>query len=230
MQRCVITGASRGIGRALALRLAQVDREIVLVGRNEEGLRETQRLVEGKGGGAVVVVGRLESVPGAEDAAKKIAGGRVDVLVNNAGVSNVGPIGELTAAQWEEALMVNVTAPFVLVKAVLPKMAAGSTIVNVLSVANKVTFPNWAAYTMSKAALEGFSRVLREEVRPQGIRVVDAYIAATDTELWEAVPGEWKREGMLRPAEAAEAIAYAIERPNSVLVESISVGSLGGNL
>lgn len=230
MQRIVITGASRGIGRATAVRLATDGRMIVLIGRDRETLDETRRLVEQKGGVAEIIVADLTTINGAQTLATTLSGDRVDVLVNNAGVSNVGSVCDLTVEQWQEALAVNVTAPFLLVKAILPRMEAGSAIVNVLSVANKVSFPDWSAYTTSKAALEGFSRVLREEVRPRGIRVIDAYLAATATDLWDSVPGEWDREGMLRPEEAAEAIAYAIERPAGVLVESISVGGVGGNL
>lgn len=230
MERYLITGASRGIGRVLAVRLARPERTIVVQGRNREGLNETRRLVEEAGGKVEAIIGELDTPQGVEAVVAAMAGERLDALVNNAAVSNVAGINELTVEQWQEAVAVNITAPFLLVKGLLPRMEKGSTIVNVLSVANKVTFPNWSAYTMSKAALEGFSRVLREEVRGWGIRVIDVYPAATATELWDDVPGEWNRAGMLQPEEAAEAIAYAIERPSEVLVESISVGSVGGNL
>ncbi|MDM7972371.1 MAG: SDR family NAD(P)-dependent oxidoreductase, partial [candidate division Zixibacteria bacterium] len=228
--RVLITGASRGIGRALAVRLAGPGRTIVVQGRDRRALEETVRLVRGKGGIGEAIAARLDTAQGAADVLAALGKGPVEVLVNNAGVSRVAPVGELTLAQWEESLAVNVTAPFLLMKGLLPAMGRGSSIVNVLSAANKATFPGWGAYTMSKAALEGLARVVREEVRGRGIRVIDVYLAATATDLWERVPGEWNRAAMLRPEEAAEAIAYALERPGEVLVESITVGGIGGNL
>lgn len=83
---------------------------------------------------------------------------------------------------------------------------------------------------MSKFALDGFTRALREELRPRGIRIINIYPAATATDIWNSIPGEWPRENMIKPEEVAEAVAYAYSRPASVLVEDITVGSSGGNL
>lgn len=230
MERYVITGASRGIGRALAVRLAHEDRVLVIQGRSRDALNETRDAVEEKGGRVEPLIAELDTVQGLNSFAAALTGDRVDALINNAGISHVAPIEELTIEQWQETLTVNVTAPFLLTQKLLPRMNRGATIVNILSVANKVSFPSWTAYTMSKAALEGFSRVLREELRPRGIRVIDVYPAATATDLWDGVPGDWPKEGMLAPEQVAQAVAFALERPAEVLVDSISVGSLGGNL
>jgi NADP-dependent 3-hydroxy acid dehydrogenase YdfG len=81
---------------------------------------------------------------------------------------------------------------------------------------------------MSKFALEGFSQALREEVRPKGIRVLNIYPAATNTEIWNAVPGEWPREKMMLPAEVGNAVAYALARPAEVAVENIDLLNLTG--
>ena len=83
---------------------------------------------------------------------------------------------------------------------------------------------------MSKAALDGFARALREELRPKGIRVINIYPASTDTEIWDSVPGEWSRERMMRPDAVAEAVAMALAQPAEVLVEDITLGPLGGAL
>ena len=230
VERYVITGASRGIGRALAVRLAHKDRVLVIQGRSRDALNETRDAIKAKGGRVEPLIAELDTDQGLDTLVAALTGDRVDALINNAGVSHVAPIEELTIEQWQETLAVNVTAPFVLIQKLLPRMNRGATIVNVLSVANKVSFPSWTVYTMSKAALEGFSRVLREELRPRGIRVIDVYPAATATDLWDSVPGDWPKEGMLAPEQVAQAVAFALERPAEVLVDSISVGSLGGNL
>ncbi len=230
MQRIVVTGASRGIGRAIAERLAEPGKKIVIHGRDTAALDETAAAVRAKGAEAMPITGDLSSAAGVEEVLRQIEEGPIDALINNAGISVVAPVEEITVDQWEKTLAVNVTAPFLLVQLLLPMLGDGATIINMLSVANKASFPGWAAYTMSKAALEGFSRILREELRPKGIRVVDLYPAATATDLWDSVPGEWSREAMLPPTEVAEAVAYVLGRPEGVLLESLSVGKLGGNL
>ncbi len=230
MNTIVVTGASRGIGRATAVRLAASGRRLILNGRDEEALRKTAELVQSAGGRPELIVGDLTTKSGIEALAAGVSGESLDVLVNNAGLSNVAAVEKLTLEAWEQTMAVNLTAPFMLTQKLMGKMGEGAAIVNLLSVACKVSFPEWSAYTASKAALEGFSRILREEMRPRGIRVIDIYPAATATDLWDEVPGEWNREGMLDPREVAESIAYALDRPSGVLVDSISVGNLGGNL
>ena len=81
---------------------------------------------------------------------------------------------------------------------------------------------------MSKFAIEGFSRSIREELRPLGVRVVNIYPAATLTEMWENVSGDWSEERMLDPDEVAGAVVYALERPSDVAVESINIGNITG--
>jgi 3-oxoacyl-[acyl-carrier protein] reductase len=153
-----------------------------------------------------------------------------DAIINNAGVTVVKPIEETSLHEWQQVLAVNLTAPFIIIKGLLPQMPHGASIVNVLSVASKNGFPNWSSYCASKFAMEGFSQSLRDEVRHRGIRVVNVYPSATDTELWEGVPGTWPREQMLSPDKVAEAIAFAINQPPDVVVESIAIGNQAGKL
>jgi NAD(P)-dependent dehydrogenase (short-subunit alcohol dehydrogenase family) len=103
-------------------------------------------------------------------------------------------------------------------------------VVSISSVAVRSPFPGWAAYAAAKGGLEGLSAVMREELRGRGIRVITVYPAATDTEIWDAVDGDFPRDRMLAPRETAEAVAYALSRPASVLVDTIHVGGVGGNL
>jgi len=227
-KRILITGASRGIGRAIARRLADDGVTLILHGRDRAALEETSKLVTVSGGEAVIAPADLADSTSVDRLAD--TAGTVDAIVHNAGISVVAPVEELTPEQWQAVLAVNVTAPFLLTRRLLPTMIAGGSIVHILSVANKAAFPHWSAYTMSKAALEGFGRCLREEVRGRGIRVIDIYAAATATDLWQSVPGEWSLDKMMPPDEVAEAVAYALSRPPEVLVDSISVGGVGGSL
>lgn len=230
MKRILITGASRGIGRALAIRLADEGSTLYLHGRDRAALEETAELVRNSGGKTEAIVADLSKDNDIAALADAVSGGPLDVLVNNAGVAFVKPLEELTADEWRTTMDVNVTAPFLLTQRLLPAMRSGSTIVNVLSIAAVNGFPTWTSYCASKFALDGFSRALREELRPRGIRVVTVTPAATNTEIWDTIAGNFAREKMLRPEEVAEAIAFAISRPSDVLLETLSIGNIAGAL
>lgn len=230
MERVLITGASRGIGRALALRLARPGRELLLHGRAAAALGEVERLVKERGGDASSLTADLARPQEVEALAQAAGTPPLTALVNNAGVAIVKPLSELTLREWEESLAINLTAPFLLARTLAPRMGAGATIVNVLSVAARQGFPGWGAYCATKFALEGLSQCLREELRPAGVRVVNVYPAATSTGLWDGVAGVWPRERMLPPEEVAEIIAFALERPHEVLVSELTVGHRAGTL
>jgi short-subunit dehydrogenase len=230
MERYLITGASRGIGRAIAGKLAEPDRELVLHGRDQEALVVVFTEVEAAGAKPSTLTFDLSRPEEIDAMVKKIGTEPLHGLINNAGIAIVKPLKELSLEDWQATIEVNITAPFLLSQKLAPFMPEGATIVNILSVAAKTGFPGWSSYCMSKFALEGFTQAIREELRPQGIRVVNVYPAATATEIWDEIEGDWPRENMLPVNEVAEAVAYALQRPSSVLVENITVGRQGGNL
>ena len=227
-RQILITGASRGIGRAIAERLATEKCRIILHGRDKAALEETDEVVTAAGSGVRIAIADLSVANGVEALVRAVKG-RLDVLINNAGIAIVKPIEELTLDDWQRTLDINVTGPFLLTKLLLPQLENGS-IVNIMSIAARAGFPNWSSYCMSKFAIEGFSQALREELRPRNIRVVNIYPGATNTAIWNDVPGAWSREKMLDPAEVAEAVAYAVSRPANVAVENLNVGNIAGTL
>jgi NAD(P)-dependent dehydrogenase (short-subunit alcohol dehydrogenase family) len=230
MKRYLITGASRGIGRAIAEKLAGPGRNLLLHGRNREALAKTCRLVEQKSGKAVPLSYDLRRAARVEKMIDAIGPKPLDALINNAGIALVKPFDEISLIEWDTLFAVNVTAPFLLTQRLAPKMWTGASIVNILSIAAKNGFPGWSCYCMTKFALEGFSQSIREELRPRGIRVLNIYPAATNTEIWDAVQGEWPREKMLLPEEIGDAVAYALSRPAGVAVENIDLLNLTGRL
>ncbi|HNP71352.1 MAG TPA: SDR family NAD(P)-dependent oxidoreductase, partial [Kouleothrix sp.] len=156
--------------------------------------------------------------------------GRVDVLVNSAGGATVAPLAELTLADWERSLRVGLTAVFLACKHAAPHMQPGSLIVNVASVAARQAFPGWSAYVAAKHGMLGFSSAIREELRPRGVRVSVVLPAATDTALWDSVPGEWNRANMLQPDDVGRAIAQLVAQPAYATVEELTIGHVAGRL
>jgi NAD(P)-dependent dehydrogenase (short-subunit alcohol dehydrogenase family) len=230
MKRYLITGASRGIGRAIAEKLAGPEKILLLHGRDQEALGQTCRAAETKSAKAVPLCYDLRDASAIRKMIEEIGDAPLDGLINNAGVAVVKPIEQITAEEWETTFAVNVTAPFLVTQKLLPIMPPGATIVNILSIAAKTGFPNWTSYCASKFALEGFSQALREEVRPRGIRVLNVYPAATSTEIWRGIEGDWPREKMLAPEDIGEAVAYALSRPGDVAVENITLQNVSGAL
>lgn len=230
MKRYLITGASRGIGRAIAEKLAGPGCTLLLHGRDREALGQTLATVQAKGAEGVSLCYDLRDPNSMQQLVDEVGNLPLDALINNAGIAVVKPLPEIMLDEWQSTLALNVTTPFLLTQKLLPLLAAGSTIVNILSIAAKTGFPNWSAYCMSKFALEGFSQSVREELRPRGIRVLNIYPAATNTEIWNGVEGEWPREKMLSAEEIGEAVAFALSRPAEVAVENIELKNVSGSL
>jgi NAD(P)-dependent dehydrogenase (short-subunit alcohol dehydrogenase family) len=230
MKRYLITGASRGIGRAIAEKLAAPDNMLLLHGRNREALGKTCQLVKARSGKAIPLAFDLRRAARVEKMLDAVGPAPLDALIHNAGVALVKPLEQISLAEWDTLFAVNVTAPFLLTQRLVPQMPAGSSIVNILSIAAKTGFPGWSCYCMTKFALEGFSQCVREEVRSRGIRVLNIYPAATNTEIWNSVQGDWPREKMLLPEEIGDAVAYALSRPPGVVVENIDLLNLTGRL
>jgi 3-oxoacyl-[acyl-carrier protein] reductase len=230
MKRYLITGASRGIGRAIAEELAAPDVTLMLHGRDTVALAQTRKSVESRCARVIPLIHDLAVTSGVSNLIAQVGSDPLDLLVNNAGIAVVKPFEEITMIEWEQTLGVNITAPFMLMQHFAPQMPPGSSIVNILSVAAKTGFTNWSSYCMSKFALEGLSQSIREELRDHRIRVINIYPAATDTDIWNNVDGNWPRDKMISAEEVAGVVAYALSRPADVMLENITLGNLSGSL
>ena len=230
MKRILITGASRGIGRAIAEKLAAPDTVLLLHGRDTVALAETCKAVESRCAGIVKLIHDLATEKGVANLIAQVGSDPLDVLINNAGIAIVKPFREVTPDEWKQTIGVNVTAPFLLMQHFACQMPPGSSVVNILSIAAKTGFANWSAYCMSKFALEGFSQSVRAELRDHRIRVLNIYPAATNTEIWDDVSGDWPREKMISAEQVADAVAFALSRPDNVAVENITLSNAAGNL
>jgi len=158
--------------------------------------------------------------------------GPIDLAVAAAGVARVGRLTELTAAEIEETIDVNLLGAIHLFGSVLPGMIGrgGGVLVPLLSVAARKGFAEWSAYCASKAGLLGFVEALREEVKGSGVRIVALTPGATATPLWNGVAGEWPRDRMIPVDEVARALIWALEAGDNVAVEEIRLQPPGGDL
>lgn len=181
--RILLTGAGSGIGRCLALALGARETRLVLVGRNTERLTEVAREIVRAGGHAYALPHDLSNPTGHNSLAQATIDrlGGIDLLINNAGVSGFGEFSREKPANIDDIITINVTAPLLLTRAVLPAMleSGKGRIVNVGSILGSIGFPHFAAYSASKFALRGFSEALRRELAGSGVGVT--YVAPRTT-------------------------------------------------
>jgi NAD(P)-dependent dehydrogenase (short-subunit alcohol dehydrogenase family) len=175
-QVAVVTGAGRGIGRAVAARLAAMGATAVLVARDATTLESLRGEIELAGGRAETAACDLRDPAAIAALGERIRAehGRCDILVNNAGVGNQGrPLHEMPVADWDLLMETNLRAPYLMIRALAPLMieAGSGHIVNLSSLAGKNPLPGGAAYSASKWGLNGLSYSVAEELRPHGIRV-----------------------------------------------------------
>jgi NADP-dependent 3-hydroxy acid dehydrogenase YdfG len=233
-QVAVITGAGRGIGRAVAQHFAADGASLVLASRTAGDLKSVAEDAERMSVPALAVptdVTDDAAVQRLVDRALE-AFGRVDILVTAAGVASFGPVADSDPRDWDAMLQVNLRAVMTTCRAVLPPMLAQhrGTIINVASVAASRPIPGAAAYTATKAAVVGWSRVLAEELRAGGVRVGVLVPGAVDTPLWDTIPGGPDRSRMLRPDDVARAALLMATLPPGATLEEVTLLPAGGIL
>jgi NAD(P)-dependent dehydrogenase (short-subunit alcohol dehydrogenase family) len=229
----LITGASRGIGLAIARKLAQEGCNLIITGRDQKSLQKVSReLLRLK---IRVLAARCDvRDPHSIDTMFRLIRRQfpqLDILVNNAGIAHLNlPIDKLPFPVWKDVFETNVDGSFLVTQAALGLMKNGGTIINNLSIAATRVFAGSAAYNASKHAALGFTNTLREELRPRGIRVIGLQAGATDTEIWKTLWPQAPRRKMMSPETVAEAVLAAVLVPPNATIETLeilpSVGTL----
>lgn len=229
-----ITGASRGIGRATAKSFARDGAIVVLSARSSPDLDTLQQELVGEGFRSATVPCDMTNPSGINVAHSYIVReiGQVDVLVNNAGISVFKSFIDTSLDEFNTVLNTNYMGAIIAAKAVLPSMVEqkNGCIFNIISFTTRKLFTNSSAYAASKAALAGAMDVLREEVRGNGITVVNIIPGATDTAIWPRKIRDRYHERMIKPAVIADAIISAYHQSAEASVEEIIIRPRGGDL
>ena len=228
-QKVLITGASRGIGKASAIAFAKAGYGVALVSRNQAELDQLAEEIRNSGGEAFpFAIDLTETAAVAEKLQQLVKQfGPFDILINNAGMAYTGSLLEMNLEDWQRVMTLNLTAAFQCIQAVLPGMRAQKqgTIVNVISVAGKQAFPDWGAYCASKFGLMGLTKSLAQEERAHGLRVVAFCPGAVNTPLWDTdtVDADFDRTSMLSPEDVAQTLVQTVSLPNHAVIDEISL-------
>lgn len=228
--RVLITGGGRGIGRAIALRFARAGAKVAIAARTSAELDAVVVEIEkagGQGRAQQMNVADQGSVEAAVYRAVEFTGGALDVLVNNAGVFDVKPFTQMDLATWKRNIDVNLNGTFYVTHEALDALLESpkAHVFNMASVAARKGFAGNTAYCASKYALRGFGDALRIDLADKNVRVSTVYPGATDTKIFDRVPGNWDRTKMNKPEDVAEVVWNAYNAPAGTNVDDLEVPS-----
>jgi NADP-dependent 3-hydroxy acid dehydrogenase YdfG len=237
----LVTGASSGIGAATAHSLAAEGATLALLARRRDRLQELADAIRDRGGNALVVEADITVRQQAEAAVEQVVSelGRLDTLVNNAGLMHVAQVADASPDEWDQMLQVNVQGLLYVTRAALPHLLRAaensprrvSDLVNISSTAGRVARPGTAVYNLTKFGLNGFAEALRQEVMQKRVRVSVVEPGTVGTELSshladgarQAVEAQIKDMELLRPEDIADAVSYIVTRDRHVAVNEILV-------
>jgi len=221
----MVTGGSRGIGRAISIALAGEGAAIVLAARRPGPLAETADLIRRAGGRAEPVVTELADEQSIRDlvAVTRNRFGRLDILINNAGITHSARLEETRTEDLDRCWAINARAPYLLCREALPllRQSEAGYIVNISSVVGVKGYPLQSAYTASKHALRGMSISLAEELRGTNIRVHVICPGAVDTGMVGDVRPDIKKEELIGPQEVAELVLYLVTHRGNAVVDEL---------
>lgn len=226
----LITGASGGIGRAIAIRLAEDGMNLILCGRNEEKLLETARLT-GREADMLVLPIDMNGSAAVEEVFEKAVNrfGGVDALINNAGLAQSTPFESIPEGEYDRIMLINTKIPFLMCQKALPLLRKSDVriIINIGSVVSHNGYPLQSVYTASKHALIGFTKALAKEVYQEKIRVHMISPGGVYTDMIRIARPDLSSDGMIAPEEVAEAAAFLLESPGNGIIDEIQLHRIG---
>jgi 3-oxoacyl-[acyl-carrier protein] reductase len=223
-QVAVVTGAARGIGEAIALRLARMGAAVVLTARDQTRLAQVKAAIEENAGRAMVLPCDLTDAKAVAALGERVGQefGRCDILVNNAGVGVLRkPLIDLPVEEWDQMMHTNLRAPYLMIRSLAPLMIAAryGHIINISSLAGRNVLPDGAAYSASKWGLNGLTYSVAEELRQYNVRT--SVIAPGSVNTHFGGPGSAKdRTRMIQPDDVADVVATLVtQAPTSFVSE-----------
>jgi 3-oxoacyl-[acyl-carrier protein] reductase len=223
----IVTGASRGIGRAISVALAKEAATVVLAARAMDKLKQTAEQVTAAGGKTEIIVTELAEEESIKNLVKATGEkfGRLDILVNNAGITHSAKLEETATEDWQRCISINARAPFILCREALPRLrkSEAAYIINIASVVGVKGYPLQSAYTSSKHALRGMTISLSEELKGSNIRVHLLCPGGVDTELVQKVRPDIKKEDLMQPDEIAELVLYLVTHKGNAVIDELHI-------
>ena len=223
----VVTGASRGIGKAIAFAFAGAGAKVVLAARTRETLEQVAVELQDSGAEALAVPTDVTNAEAVKQLIQRTLDvhQHVDILINNAGIGYFGRVVDFDPDDWDTVLNSNLKAVYLCAKYALPSMLARGSgqIINVLSIAAKVAFEASGAYCAAKAGALALTKVLASEVRQQNIRVTAVLPGSVHTPFWDDVPEHPDFEQMLTPEHVADTVISICQQPPGMVTEEIVV-------
>ena len=216
----LITGASDGIGKAIALRLAKDGHKLLLCGRDKERL---QGVANQCGEGAQIFVFNINDHDARNAELEKIE--NLDVLINNAGIwQKLGELETVSDQDIMDIINTNLTSQIILTKKLLPLIKSSKgTIVNIISKSGIAAQAGQSVYTASKYGMRGFTEVLREDVKKEGVRVLGVYQSGTNTQMFSKAGDNLPVEEFTEPEDLADLVAYMINSPDKLIIQDVRV-------
>jgi 3-oxoacyl-[acyl-carrier protein] reductase len=223
----LVTGAGRGIGRALAHAFAGAGAKVALLGKTKKNLLEVQQELKDSGASTFVVAADVadEGAVSRAVAAVEQQLGPVDVLVNNAGIFAAAPVEKMDAVVFDRVLAVNLRGPFLMSRAVLPGMKSRKCghIVNISSTAGRRGFAGGGAYCASKFGLAGLTEAMRYETRASDVRVSCVFPSTVDTSLGKKAGMDFNRESAIQPEDIAKAVVSLVAMDDRAMVTALEI-------
>jgi len=212
-KRVLITGASGGLGRSMALEFARAGADLILNARNARRLETLRCEIERRGVECLTVVGDLTEPAVFDSLVRTGLEQQVEILVNNAGIVIIEPLDETSAERIDYNLRLNLAVPIQLTRAMLPmfKARGSGTVVNINSAGGKKPVLHHAVYCATKYALTGFAAALRMELRGQGVRVVSVSPGKMDTDLFRNAGLDWDTSEFIPPGDVARALVSLLQ-------------------
>ena len=233
MSTVLITGASRGIGRATAKAFADSGWDLLLIARSEEGLESLIDEIDNK---KIKIIYKSIDLSNSKDISKGIAELMSNslvpsVLINNAGVAWTGDLLSMPLEKWEWIMQMNLTSIFQVCSEVVPLMRKkGGLVINVSSHASRNVFPQWGGYCVSKAALASFTKCLAEEERKNLIRACTITLGSVNSSLWDSdtVDMQFDRDSMLSVDQVASELLHLAIQPSNQTIDDLTLMPSGG--